>query len=887
MAESTASPATQALRDDVRTLGDLLGQTLREEEGDELFRLVEEVRALSKEARRGDPAKAEELRAKLAGLETSRMLPLARAFGHFLALATIAEQHDRVRQRRQRLLREPGRPTLGSFEDTFQRLRAQGVSKEAIFACLRDLRVDLVLTAHPTQAARRSILAKQRRIAGVLAARDLPEQLPAERRAHHEALRREIASWWRTDDLRRRKPTPVDEARGGHALIEQVLWDAAPRFLRDLDDALDRTVGQRLPPDVVPLTFGSWMGGDRDGNPFVTPEVTREAILRARILAAELHARDVGLLRDELSLQRGSEELKALVGDVAAPYRALCERIRARLDETARHGRALLANEVFVGGAVEPFATPEDFVHELLVAWRSLHETGAGRIAEGSLLDVIRRARIFGLGLARLDLRQASDVHTAAMDAITQHLGLGSYAAWSEDERLAFLERELTSKRPLVPRDLAEDDAVRDVLGTFRMVASLPRWAFGAYIVSTTRSASDVLLPLLLQRECGVKVPLRVVPLFETLADLDAAPAITERMLASAPYREAIGAHQEIMIGYSDSAKDAGMLGAAWALYRAQEALVAIGAKAGVRLELFHGRGGTVGRGGGPIYGALLAQPAGSVNGHLRLTVQGEMIEAKLGLPALARRTLELHVNATLEATLQPPTAVEPSWREAMDRMAKRSTQAYRTIVRDDPRFVPYFRAATPTEELAHLQIGSRPARRKATQDIASLRAIPWIFAWMQTRLVMPSWLGVGSALSAELASDDGPARLLAMRAGWRFFRTNLDLVEMALAKSDRDVARHYHDVLVPKELSALGLELLASHEITMNAVVAAKSGGELLSTNVALRDTIALRNPYIDPLHVLQVELLRRHRANPEPGIVDALLVTIHGVAAGVRNTG
>ncbi len=887
MAESTASPSTQALRDDVRTLGDLLGQTLREEEGDDLFRLVEDVRALSKEARRGDPAKAEELRSKLAGLETSRMLPLARAFGHFLALATIAEQHDRVRQRRQRLLREPGRPTLGAFEDTFQRLRAQGVSKEAIFACLRGLRVDLVLTAHPTQAARRSILAKQRRIAGILAARDLPDQLPAERRAHHESLRREIASWWRTDDLRRRKPTPVDEARGGHALIEQVLWEAAPRFLRDLDDALDRTVGQRLPPEVVPLTFGSWMGGDRDGNPFVTPEVTREAILRARVLAADLHARDVGALRDELSLQRGSEELKALVGDVSAPYRALCERMRARLEETSRHGRALLAGETFVAGDAPAYADPEDFVHELLVLWRSLHETGAGRIAEGALRDIVRRARIFGLGLARLDLRQASDVHTAAMNVITEHLGLGSYAAWSEDERLAFLERELASKRPLVPRDLAEDEAVRDVLGTFRMVASLPRWAFGAYIVSTTRSASDVLLPLLLQRECGVKEPLRVVPLFETLADLDAAPEITERMLASEPYRAAIGGHQEIMIGYSDSAKDAGMLGAAWALYRAQEALVAVGERAGVTLELFHGRGGTVGRGGGPIYGALLAQPTGSVNGRLRLTVQGEMIEAKLGLPALARRTLELHVNATIEATLQPPSEVEPSWREAMDRMAKRSTQAYRTIVRDDPRFVPYFRAATPTEELAHLQIGSRPARRKATQDIASLRAIPWIFAWMQTRLVLPSWLGVGSALSAELASDDGPARLLAMRTGWRFFRTNLDLVEMALAKSDREVARHYHDVLVPKELSALGLELLASHEITTSAVVAAKSGGELLSTNVALRDTIALRNPYIDPLHVLQVELLRRQRTSPEPGIVDALLVTIHGIAAGVRNTG
>jgi len=885
MAEAP-SPA-QPLRDDVRTLGDLLGQTLREEEGDALFALVEEVRALSKEARRGSTEKAEALRARLAGLDTERILPLARAFGHFLALATIAEQHDRGRQRRRRLLREPDRPTLGSFEDTFLRLRAQGLSKDKIFECLGNLEVELVLTAHPTQATRRSILSKQRRIASALAARDQPELLPAERRAQHEALRREIAAWWRTDDLRRRKPTPVDEARGGHALIDQVLWDAAPRFLRDLDDALMRTVGRRLPPDTAPLRFGTWMGGDRDGNPFVVPEVTREAILRARVLAAELHARDLETVRDELSMRRGSEELHAIVGTEGSPYRALCQRIRGRLDETARACRAQLEGVTFVPGTLAVYTDQTEFVQDLLVLWRSLHETGAARIAEGALLDVIRRAKIFGLGLARLDLRQASDVHTAAMDAITKALGLGSYAEWSEEERMAFLERELASKRPLLPRDLVEDDAVRDVLGTFRMIASLPRWAFGAYIVSTTRSASDVLVPLLLQRECGVAEPLRVVPLFETLADLDAGPEITERILACAPYRAAIANRQEIMIGYSDSAKDAGMLGAAWALYRAQESLVAIGQRTGVHLTLFHGRGGTVGRGGGPIYSALLAQPSGSVNGHLRLTVQGEMIEAKLGLPALARRTLELHVNATLEATLKPAETVEPSWRAAMDRMAARSTGAYRAIVRDDPRFVPYFRASTPTDELAHLQIGSRPARRKATQDIASLRAIPWIFAWMQTRLVLPSWLGVGSALSAELASEEGRAGLDAMRKGWRFFRTNLELVEMALAKSDREVARHYHEVLVPKDLAPLGLELLASHEITERAILAAKGGGNLLSSNAALRDTIDLRNPYIDPLHVLQVELLRRHRVQPEAGLVDALLVTIHGIAAGVRNTG
>ena len=881
------SPHVPSLRDDVRTLGELLGQTLREEEGEELFHLVEEVRSLAKAGRRGSRAKAAELNQRLASLDTARMLPTARAFGHFLALATIAEQHDRARQRRRRLLREPERPTLGSFEDTFHRLRAQGIEADRIVEALSSLDVELVLTAHPTQATRRSILAKQRRIAAALAARDVPEQLPAERRAELDGLRREIAAWWRTDDLRRKKPTPVDEARGGFELVEEVLWDAAPAFLRDLDDALVRTVGRRLPHDVVPIRFGSWMGGDRDGNPFVTPEVTREVILNARLLAAELHARDVDALGEELSMRRGSPELVRRAGTDEAPYRAFCTRIHKRLDGTARLCRAMLDGGAFVPGDVPPYDDPDELAEDLGLLARSLAETHAARIADGLLLDSIRRARIFGLGLARLDLRQASDVHTAAMDAITRHLGLGSYAAWSEDERLRFLERELASKRPLLPLDLPRDEAVADVVGTFRMVASMPRGAFGAYIVSTTRAASDVLLPLLFQRECGVRVPLRVVPLFESLADLEAATAITERILDSSAYRATAGDSQEVMIGYSDSAKDAGLFGAAWALYRAQESLVALAEQKGVRLTLFHGRGGTVGRGGGPIYGALLAQPPGSVNGQLRVTVQGEMIEAKLGLPALARRTLELHVDAVLEATLKPKAPVAPAWRSAMDRMAVCSTEAYRSIVRDDPRFVPYFRAGTPIDELSHLQIGSRPARRKPSHDIASLRAIPWLFAWMQTRLLLPSWLGVGAALEAELRAPEGRALLDDMRANFRFFRTTLELVEMALAKSDPDVARRYHEALVPSDLAPLGLELFAAHEATVRAIVEAKGGGGLLSNNEALARNVALRNPYIDPLHLLQIELLRRHRSAPDPALIEALLVTIHGVAAGIRNTG
>jgi phosphoenolpyruvate carboxylase len=861
------------LRDDVRLLGDLLGEVLRGQEGNELFALVEKVRALAKRARSGNADDAEGLRALLAALETDEALPLARAFAHFLALANIAEQHHRVRLRRERRRAAGAR---GAVADAFARSIQAGVSTERLYQTVTSMQVDLVLTAHPTQAMRRTLLQKHRRIAAALAARDRADLLPDEREELGHELRREISAIWQTDELRRRRPSPVDEARAAVVLFEQVLWDALPIYLRTLDRALLDATGKPLPLDAAPIRFGSWTGGDRDGNPSVTAAVTEEVLALARRSAAELYRREVEKLHDELSMTRASDELRARVGSVNEPYRAVLREVLARLEATAGRGEAT------------PYTDPREMWGPLALCHRSLHASGARSVADGRLLDVLRRLAAFGLTLFRLDVRQESGVHARAMDAVTRALGLGSYLAWSEDERLAFLVRELSSPRSTLPRRLPDDPALAELLHTLAVCARQPEGALGAYVISMASAPSDVLLVHLFQREANLPNPLRVVPLFETLADLERAGDVMGRLLDVPWYRNQIAGHQEVMIGYSDSTKDAGRLAAAWALFRAQEDVVRICHERDVKVTLFHGRGGTIGRGGGPIYLAILSQPPGSVDGRLRVTVQGETIEASFGLPDIAVESLELYANATLEATLHPPPGPSPAQRALMDRLASLAAGAYRRVVQGDASFLRYFQVATPEQELGRLNIGSRPARRRtaATADLGSLRAIPWIFAWTQTRLHLPAWLGAGEALTSLF--EEGAGALLRQTArDWPFFRSLLDLFEMVLAKADPDIAAYYDRVLVPDQLRPLGQDLRASLRRTIAAVLEAKGDARLLAGQPDLRRSIELRNPYVDPLNLLQAELLRRSRVADDPRLADALLVTVNGIAAGMRNTG
>lgn len=878
------------LRIDVRVLGDLLGEVLRTQAGSDVYETVERVREQGKALREpmegeDDPA-LQSLYTVVESIPTDRVREVVRAFSLFLTFANIAEQRHTARLRRLEQARAPqaltGAPRVDSCRDTFERLLGEGFSKEELHAAASTQRVEFVLTAHPTQVVRRTLLARYNRISSALKAGDNKHLTPDEQRAVRDRLRREVSTIWHTDELHRSRPTPLDEVRGGLAVLEKSLWTAVPQFLRRLDGALVEYTGSGLAIDATPIVFGFWMGGDRDGNPNVTASVTEEAVRLCRWTAAKLFHDEIDELCQELSMDTASAALREAAGTTREPYRELLRRNRARLANTLRAIEAELEGRP---PPEEPVETPENLLNALMLAKQSLDETGQGIVAQGRLLDIIRRVHCFGLHMVPLDIRQESDRHTEALDAITRHLGLGSYAEWPEEQRARFLTSELSSKRPLIPRDLPASPEVQEVIDTFAMLARIPSDSLGAYVISMSHAPSDVLAVELLQKEAGVPRPLRVVPLFETIDDLRASQDIVASLLDLPWYRARTDGRLEVMIGYSDSSKDGGRLAAAWELYQAQERLVALCKERGVHLTLFHGRGGSIGRGGGPTHIAIESQPAGSIDGNLRVTEQGEMIQWKFGTPDIAVRSLEIYSTATLGATLTPPTAPNQAFRARMDALAARSMQAYREVTRAE-RFVPYFRTATPELELGSLQIGSRPARRKKGGGLGSLRAIPWIFAWTQTRLHLPAWLGVEAALSDAIA-DGHLDELRAMAAEWSFFQSTLSLLELALAKADRQIAAHYDALLTPPELADIGVGLRDRLAEVERCVLQVLDQEILLEHSPSIRRSLQLRRAYLDPINLIQAELLRRQRLADDDELQDALLATVNGVAAGLKNTG
>jgi phosphoenolpyruvate carboxylase len=876
------------LREDVRLLGELLGDTLRALEGEALFARVEEARALAKRAHTGDEAAFESLADRLSEMPIAAAVPIARAFSHFLTLANIAEQHHRVRRRRDYARDRVHAPQPGSCAEAFARWRRDGLPAGTLAAAVRSLRIELVLTAHPTEVVRRTLLQTHRRIADVLAVRDRTDLTPEESEAAIDALRREIATIWQTDEVRAHAVSPLDEVRGALAVFEQTLWEALPRYVRQVDRAL----GEALPLDAAPLRFGSWIGGDRDGNPNITPEITRRAAWMARWVAADLFAREIEALRAELSLTSASDELRAAAGDAAEPYRALLRGVDARLRATRALAAARIErNDGAAADGAKPLLDAGELAAPLLLCHRSLVATGNALIAGGRLTDVLRRIAAFGLTLAPLDLRQEAARHAEAIAWIARAWNLGPYDDASEEERVAILTRELAAAMrtvadlPIAGREIP--DTVRDVLDTFRIAAALPPDSLGAYVITMASRASDVLAVELLQTLAGNRHPQRVVPLFETAADLQGAGAVLDALFALPWYRTRIGGHQEVMVGYSDSAKDASRFSAAWALYCAQEQIVATCARHGVHLTLFHGRGGSVGRGGGPTHLAIRSQPPGSIDGRLRVTEQGEMIQTKFGLPDIAVRTMEVYTTATLEATLMPAAPAPADWRAAMDRLSERSRASYRAVVYEHPRFLEYFHAATPEPELRTVRIGSRPARRSGGEGVGGLRAIPWQFAWTQTRLLLASWLGVDEALD-DAAQRGERALLKTMYAQWPFFQSTIDLMEMVLAKADARIAAEYDRRLVPVDLQPLGRGLRARLARATAAVLGVTGHREPADATPVLRRSIDVRNPYVDPINLVQIELLARLRhGGGSPELERAFVVTVNGIAAGMRNTG
>ena len=920
----------EPLRRDVRLLGDLLGQTIAKQHGTALFELVEEVRSIAKQVRLGEIAATRRLIDKLSDLPAAELLNLARAFTLFLNLANIAEQHHQIRQRRQLALAgecgdddSPDAHPDGFVAAELKKLLDRKVDPEILYQHTAKLSIDLVLTAHPTEVMRRSVSSKFLRIARLLEKRDRHDLSGLERAQIRRALHRAIAEVWATDEIRRRRPTPVDEAKTSLVTVEHSLWDVVPKVARELDAALLHHTGKRLPLDSMPIRFGSWTGGDRDGNPNTTPEVTRQVCLLNKTKAARLFLTDIDQLRRDLSMRRCSAALRQVVGEsVAEPYRALLEKVIRRLNATVRHHSRLFDGKKPEATRRKLYRHREQLRAPLMLIYESLTECGDQMIAEGRLTDILRRLDAFGLSLLKLDIRQEASRHTDAIDAITRYLGIGSYAEWDEARRLEFLVKELNSKRPLItssfpaPGDGAEggnaeaSDDVAEVLATFRMLAAEIKEtgeaeSFGAYIISMASTPSDVLAVELLQKECRVLQPLRVVPLFERLQALQGAAACMEQLFSIDWYKSHIDGCQEVMIGYSDSSKDAGILSAAWGLYQAQAELVETFAKHRIDLTLFHGRGGTVARGGGPAREAIRAQPPGSVNCSMRVTEQGEVIQAKYGLPGMAEETLQGYIGAVLEATLTPPPTPTKNWLEQLAKLSEDALREFHGIVRQRDDFAAYFRLATPQQELGKLKIGSRPAHRggsKARDDIRSLRAIPWIFAWTQTRLMLPAWLGVGNALQQAGARGEGKV-LADMQRNWPFFKATLDSIEMVFSKANPNVSAIYDDRLVSAQLKSLGDLLREKYRQTIALLLEVTGHRIALENEPVVRRSVDVRNTYVIPLNLLQVELLARVRkgaadaADPqskdavedvvEDAVEDALLIAINGIAAGMRNTG
>ena len=886
------------LREDVRLLGNLPGETLKEHAGQDLFNQVEQIRALSKGARDGQVEAEKQLEQLLSSLDDHEILPLTRAFTHFLNFANIAEQYHVVRRRRQ-----------SEFDDTaespnplvplFEKFKQQEIFADTLYQQICELKIELVLTAHPTEVSRRTLIQKYDGINNALSKFDQQKLTPRERQAVLADLKQLISSAWQTDEIRQHRPTPIDEAKWGFTTIEQTLWNAVPKFIRELNGMVQAQCGQNLPLNIAPVRFASWMGGDRDGNPNVTHNVTQEVLWLSRWKAADLYLRDIENLRWELSIQQCSTEIsKALGQDHPEPYREYLRDTRSRLKAT-RHWLAekLKGNDADDSLVIK---SKDELLQPLLTCYRSLMDCNLAEIANGSLLDFIYRVNSFGIELLKLDIRQESGRHRQAISAITEYLGLGNFETWTEQARQNFLLQELQSKRPLLPKHLNEPAGsliqhpdVQEVFATMRTLAEQPSESLGAYIISMAEYPSDVLAVLLLQKEAGIKHALRVVPLFETLKDLDGAAETMSTLFNMHWYKQHIQGKHEVMIGYSDSAKDAGFMSANWAQYRAQEELTTIAQQHGVQLTLFHGRGGSISRGGAPTQQALFSQPPGSISGTIRVTEQGEMIRFKFGLEEIALQNLEIYTAATLEATLLPPPEPKQEWRDLMHQMTELSVQVYRQTVRENPHFVKYLRTVTPELELQMLPLGSRPAKRKVSGGIESLRAIPWVFAWTQIRLMLPAWLGTGAALNKVL--DQGQRAVLdEMLAEWPYFQTLIDMLEMVLSKADAHVALYYESHLTQDEdLKVLGTELRQRLQDAVQTLLTLKGESKLLSSNGVLDQSMKVRKPYLLPLHLLQAELMKRRRLylqqqQAENTPVDhALMVSIAGIAAGLRNTG
>ncbi|HXI07763.1 MAG: phosphoenolpyruvate carboxylase [Bradyrhizobium sp.] len=914
--EAQALEEDTRLRNDIRLLGRILGDTVRDQEGADVFDLVERIRQTSIRFHRDDDKPARrELELILDSMSISQTVRIVRAFSYFSHLANIAEDQNNIRQ--MRLRSGPGgAPRASVLTQTLEHARGAGISAADLRSFFETAQVSPVLTAHPTEVRRKSTMDREMEIAALLDRRERVQLTPEEAAAEDEQLRREVVTLWQTNLLRRTKLTVLDEVANGLSFYDYTFLREVPRLHCALEDRLNEGDGAARGDLASFLKMGSWIGGDRDGNPFVTADVMRGALKLHSSRVLRFYLEELHVLGSELSMAAHladiSKDLRALAERSpdksphrsGEPYRLAVSGIYARLTATA--DRLGVETTRAAVGEAAPYAGAAEFKADLDILYRSLFSNNAGVIARGRLRLLRRAVDCFGFHLASLDIRQNSAVHERTVAELVDAAMPGmSYMAMNEEARVALLTRELSNARPLTSNFVKYSEETAGELAVFHAAAEAHA-LYGAAaipqcIISMCKGVSDMLEVALLLKEAGLIHPsgrsaVNIVPLFETIEDLQASAGIMDRMLSLHDYRRLVdsrGSLQEVMLGYSDSNKDGGFVTSGWELYKAEIGLVDVFERHGVQLRLFHGRGGSVGRGGGPSYDAIIAQPGGAVNGQIRITEQGEIISSKYSNAEVGRSNLEILAAATLEASLLQPKQSAPrtEYLKAMDELSTLAFKAYRGLVYETEGFADYFWGSTVINEIATLNIGSRPASRKKTREIEDLRAIPWVFSWAQCRLMLPGWYGFASAVEAWIAKnpDKGMAFLQELYREWPFFRMLLSNMDMVLAKSSIAIASRYAELVPDAELrEKIFGRIKAEWHDCIDLLLKIMGQDRLLQGNPLLERSIRNRFPYLDPLNHVQVELLKEHRAqNPDEQVLRGIQITINGISAGLRNSG
>jgi phosphoenolpyruvate carboxylase len=884
---------TKSLREDIRLLGTFLGRVIRDQEGKEIFELIEKIRLLSKinTNKSNKHNSYEALSDKIKKLNSEKIFKITRSFTHLLNLMNLAESLDISRKLNEYEILEKKEKNKNIFIEQIIKdlFKDKKILNKRIYDQAKKLNIGIVLTAHPTEVKRRTLIQKYAQLIETLEQRNLYKNHPSKLREFDRKLYNEITIIWKTDDLKRTRPTPTDEARWGLAVIEDSLWDTIPKVYKRLNEIFRENMGKNLPINFNPFEFGSWMGGDRDGNPNVTALVTKKVILLSRWQAAKLYEKELTKLIQDLSMDKCSKEIRKFTGKTFEPYRAYLRPLRDKMRLThqliERHinrKKPLQENKLL--------QTKNEILKPLRIVQQSLNKNQGKMIANADLLDLIRRAKCFGVNLVKLDIRQESSRHSKLISEIVKKKLKLKYENFNEDKKIQFLSSLINSKKSFFSNCKIKNLENKEVRSTFNLLASQPKECLGAYIISMTSSASDILSVYLLQKAAKIKDLLRVVPLFETLEDLQNAKKIMNKLFSLKWYRKHINYKQEVMIGYSDSSKDAGKLSASWHQYMLQEQILDIAKKYKIEITFFHGRGGSPGRGGGPIQATLKSQPPFSVNGKIRITDQGEVVQQKYGYKPLAEYNLCSYISSVMEASLKPPPIPKDNWRYLIQKMSDISTSAYRKYINENQEFIRYFKTVTPHKSLSRLSIGSRPSKRKNTDNIKSLRAIPWVFAWTQIRLMLPAWLGMTESL--RYASIKKFSKTLKdMEINWPFFYSIMDILDMVLFKIDPKISKIYEDNLADQKLKRIGEKLRFQFE-SLKKLHNKITPKKIIEERKEFRKALFVRKNYTEVLNILQATImskLNRKKINSknQKYLNDALMTSIAGISAAMKNTG